>query len=268
MIRTRLAIALAVSCVAAATGCSRGRPSNETFNWKGPVKADTWLRLRNANGDFDVREGTGDSAEIRLEITRSNHYAPSAQVKVLQTADGILACVLFGSDNTCTADEYRSGNSATYGIIPFMRGGTKVSGTILLPRGVKLDVENQNGDISVGAIARDLKASTVNGDISVKGSRGPVDVHSTNGDIDADVYGMAGAVRFGTTNGDVSLTMPEALNAALSMRTVNGELEFGLPGNVTTRTKKEIVATLGSGGAPIEISTTNGSVSVKPGGAP
>ena len=250
------------------SGCSHARPSEETFNWKGPVKADAWLRLRNSSGDIKVRESTSDSAEIHLEIRRSNGYAPSAEVKVLQTADGVLACVLFGTDNTCTPTAYRGGNSHTHGVISFMRGGTTVSGTILLPRGVKLDVENQNGDISVGEVARELKVSTVNGDVTVKGSRGPVDIRTTNGNVDADVYGLAGPVKVGTTNGDVNLTMPQTLNAALSMRTVNGELELGFPGNVTTRTKKEIVAMLGTGGAPIEVSTTNGSVTVKPGGAP
>lgn len=266
--RTRVVVALVLSCAAAETGCSRGRPSEETFNWKGPVKSDTWLRIRNASGDIAVREGTGDSAEIHLEIRRSNAYAPVAEVKVLQTDDGVLACVLFGADNSCTPAEYRGGNSHTYGILPFMRGGTTVGGTILLPRGVKLDVENQNGDISIGQIARDLKVSTVNGDVAVKGSRGPVDIRTTNGAIDADVYGTAGAVKLSSTNGDVNLIMPQTLNAAFSMRTVNGELEFGLPGNVTTRTKKEIVATLGTGGAPIDVATTNGSVTVRPGGAP
>ncbi len=266
--RTRLAIAVVVSCAAASAGCSRGRPTEETFNWKGPVKADTWLRLRNTSGDFEVSEGTGDSASIHIEIKRSSDYAPTAQVKVLQTEDGILACVLFGSDNTCTAGEYRGGNTQKRGILPFMRGGTEVSGTILLPRGVKLDIENTNGDITVGSITRDVKVSTVNGDVTVKGSRGPLDLTSTNGTIDADLYALSGKVRVGTTNGDVNLTMPQTLNAALNMRTVNGELELGFAGNVTTRTKKEIVATLGTGGAPIDISTTNGSVTVKPGGAP
>ena len=266
--RSRAAVAVMLACATVLAGCGRHRPTDETFNWKGPVKTDTWLRVRNTSGDFDIREGTGDSAEIRLEITRSSQYAPSAEVKVLQTADGILACVVFGDANSCSSDEYRGGSAQKRGFLPFLHGETKVSGTILLPRGVKLDVENQNGDISVGTIARDLKASTVNGDISVKGSRGPVDIHTTNGDIDADVYGMAGTARIGSTNGDVSLTMPDDLNAALSMRTVNGELELGIPGTVTTRTKKEIVATLGRGGSPIDVSTTNGSVSVKPGGAP
>lgn len=268
MIRYRRAAALVLSCAAAFAGCSRGRPTEETFNWKGPVKADSWLRLRNTSGEFKVTEGTGDSALIHLEIKRSSNYAPTAQVKVLQTDDGILACVLFGSDNTCTASEYRGGNTQRRGILPFMRGGTTVSGTILLPRGVKLDVENQNGEITVGAITRDVKVSTVNGDVSVRGSRGPVDIHSTNGDIDADVYGMAGAVRVGTTNGNVNLTMPQTLNATLNMRTVNGELDLGFAGNVTTRTKQEIVATLGTGGSPIDVSTTNGNVTVRPGGAP
>ncbi len=266
--RSRLAVAVVVSCATALAGCSHRRPTEETFNWKGPVKADAWLRLRNTSGDFKVTEGAGDSASIHIEIKRSTDYAPTAQVKVLQTDDGILACVLFGSDNTCSASEYRGGNSQKRGFLPFMRGGTSVSGTIVLPKGVKLDIENTNGDIAVGSITRDLKVSTVNGDVTVRGSRGPIELNSTNGTIEADVYAMSGKVRVGTTNGDVTLTMPQTLNAALNMRTVNGELDLGFAGNVTTRTKKEIVATLGTGGATIDISTTNGSVTVKPGGAP
>jgi hypothetical protein len=215
-----------------------------------------------------VKEGTGDSVQITLEITRSNHYAPTASVKVLETADGLVACVLFGDANTCSATEYKGGSANKGGPLPFLRGRTSVSGTITLPRGVKLDVESVNGDVSVGAIERDLRVETVNGDVTVKGSKGPLDLHTTNGDIVAEMGAMAGAVKAGTTNGDVSLTTPQPLNAMLSMRTVNGELDLGLTGNVTTRTKKSIVATLGSGGAQIAIETTNGDITVKPLGAP
>jgi len=122
--------------------------------------------------------------------------------------------------------------------------------------------------VNVGSIARDLKVSTVNGDISVKGSRGQVDMSTTNGDINADLYSMAGKVKFATTNGSIEVTIPETLNAALNMRTVNGDLDFGLPATITKKSKREITATLGQGGSPIEIETTNGSISVKPGGAP
>jgi cytoskeletal protein CcmA (bactofilin family) len=264
----RAPIALALSSAALLAACDATRPSSETFNWKGPVKEGSWLRLRNTSGDFTVSEGTSDSAMITLNIERSSSYAPSASVKVLSVGDGVLACVLFGDSGDCSESDYKGGSPWTKHFLPFLRGETKVSGNIVLPKGVKLDVESVNGDVSVAAAARDLVIRTVNGDIDVKESFGPVELHTTNGDIEAGVREVNGQVKVGTTNGDVSLTMPSALNAALNMRTVNGELDLGFTGNFTRNTKKSIVATLGLGGSPIEIETTNGDISVKPSGAP
>ncbi len=261
--RNRASCILALSCAALLSGCLRGHPSTETFNWKGPVKADTWLRLRNTSGDFNVTEGTGDSAQITLRIERSNEHAPAAQVKVLLTGDGVLACVLFGDNNSCSEDEYRGGSASSRHFLPFLRGNTKVSGTIVLPKGVKLDVESANGDVSVATAARDLIVRTVNGDINVRNSFGPLELNTTNGDIDAGVAGVSGKVKLGTTNGDIQVTMPTTLNAALNMQTVNGDLELGIAGNITRKTKKLIVATLGLGGTPVDIATTNGDISVK-----
>ena len=265
---SRAPIVLALFSAVLLAACDASRPSSETFNWKGPAKAGSWLRLRNTSGDFSVSEGTGDSAMITLDIERSSSYAPSARVKVLSTGDGVLACVLFGDSNTCTESEYKGGAAWTKHFLPFLRGETKVSGNIVLPKGVKLDVESVNGDVSVGAASRDLVIRTVNGDISVKESFGPVELHTTNGDIEAGVRELTGQVKVGTTNGDVSLTMPSTLNAVLNMRTVNGELDLGFTGNFTRHTKKSIVATLGLGGLPVEIETTNGDVTVRPSGAP
>jgi hypothetical protein len=263
--RHRSSLALVLVSAAALSACHRGRPTTETFIWKGPVKADSWLRLRNTTGDFDVREGTSDSAEIVLEIERSSGYAPSAQVKVLSTDDGVIACVLYGDEGTrCSSEEYKAGRSSGRGgVLPFMHGETKVSGTILLPRGVKLDVSSVNGDVSVASAARDLIVRVVNGDISVRESHGPLDLGTTNGDIDAGVNALSGKARIGTTNGDVSVSLSPSLNAALDMRTVNGELDFGIPGNVITKSKRELVATLGKGGTPVELSTTNGDITIK-----
>lgn len=264
--RTHASLALALSCAALLSACHRSKPSTETFNWKGPVKADSWLRLRNTSGDFDVREGTGDSAQITLEIERSSEYAPSAQVRVLTTGDGILACVLFGDSNTCSADEYKGGAAWTKHVLPFLRGETRVSGTVILPKGVKLDVESVNGDVNVDAASRDLVIRTVNGDINVKESSGPLELNTTNGDIEAAVRELSGKVVVGTTNGDVQLTMPTTLNALLNMHTVNGELDLGFTGSISRKSKKAIVATLGLGGTPVSIETTNGDITVRPAG--
>lgn len=266
--RVRSLIVGAMAATAGLAGCNSSKPTTETFTWKGPVSAESWLRVRNVSGDFDVREGTGDSAEVQLVIERSSPYAPLARVKVLQASDGIVACVLYGNDNSCTATEYKGGNTWGKGFLPFLKGSTSVTGTVVLPKGVKLDIESTNGDITVGAVGSDLTLTTVNGDIDVRGTRGGVKISTTNGDVDLDVESMGTAVSIATTNGDVSLQLPTSLNAALTIRTVNGELDLSVPVTIATKTSKQIIGTLGTSGSPIDISTTNGDITLRPRGAP
>ncbi len=261
--RDRTLSAAILCCAALLTGCDQARPSEETFVWKGPVKADSWMRLRNVSGDFEISETTGDSAEIQLVIERSSAYAPAGRIKVLQTQDGILACALYGEDNTCSATEYRGGNTNKSGFLPFMRGRTTITGTIRLPRGIKLDALSTNGDITVTAIASDVTAETTNGDIEITGTRGAVNVTTTNGDIELAPEAMGSRFSVGTTNGDISVDLPGTFNAAVNMRTTNGELDLRLPGNITTKTAKLIIATLGTGGSPIDIQTTNGDITLR-----
>lgn len=266
--RHRTSPAALLCCAALLAACNQSTPSEETFTWKGPVTADSWMRLRNVSGDFEIGETDGDSAEIQLVIKRSSPYAPAARIKVLQTAGGILACALYGDDHDCSATEYKGGNTYKKGFLPFMRGRTTVTGAVLLPRGVKLDAQSTNGDISVRAIASDVIIETVNGDIEVRGTRGALKVNTTNGDIDLGPDAMGSALSVETTNGDVSIDLPSALNAAVNMRTTNGELDLRFPGNVMTRTAKLIIASLGTGGSPIDIQTTNGDITLRPRSTP
>jgi Putative adhesin len=249
-----LAIALLAGC--------KPEPSTETFSWKGPVASDTWMRLRNVNGDFNIVEGTGDSAVVSLEINRSSRFAPRVQIKVLQVADGILACALYGSDNKCSAEDYSGGNTYKKGFLPFLGGNANVTGTITLPRGVKLDAQSTSGDITINGASNDVIVSTVNGDIDASGLRRAVNINTTNGDIELNVDSLGGKLNVTTTNGDVDLALPTALNAALTMRTTNGELRLGFPATVTQKSARLLLATLGLGGTPIDITTTNGDVSL------
>ncbi len=261
--RNRASIALVLACAAAFSGCRRGKPTTETFSWKGPVKADGWLRLRNVSGDFDIKQGIGDSAEIQFVIERSNTFAPKAQVKVLQESDGVIACVLYGESSSCSAGEYKGGNTENYRWPSFMTGNTSVHGTVTLPRGVKLDAESTNGDINVSSVVSQMQITTVNGDIEVRGATQSVKINTTNGDIDLGMDAVGSGLTVETTNGSVSVELPPSLNAALKLRTTNGELDLGFAANITSKTARQIIATLGTGGSPIDISTTNGDVSLR-----
>ncbi len=266
--RNRTPAILSFALVAALTGCVSGKPTTETFSWKGPVKADAWLRLRNVSGDFEIRQGTSDSAEIQFVIERSNSWAPTAEVKVLQESDGVIACVLYGEGTNCSAADYKGGNTEDYKRPSFLRGSTSVHGMVTVPRGVKLDAESVNGDINVASVASDMIIATTNGDIEVRGATQSVKVTTTNGDIDLGMDAVGSGLQVETTNGTVKVELPPTLNAVLNMRTTNGDLELGFPGNVTTKTAKQILATLGTGGSPIDITTTNGDVTLRQRGQP
>jgi Putative adhesin len=259
--RTRAGLALCATL--ALTGCIVGKPAKESFAWKGPVAPNSWLRLRNISGDFNVRQTDGDSAEIQLEIVRSNRFAPEVEVKVLKIGDDVVACVLYGRRGDCSATSYRGGGSDTYNKISFFNGSTSARGTILVPRGVHLDVESTNGDVNVASLSGDVSVTTVNGGIDVRGARRSVRLHTTNGDVQLGSDSLGGELQVETTNGDVVLELPLGLNAALTMHTVNGDLGLGMPVNVTTQTPKSIIAQLGSGGSSIKLQTTNGDISLK-----
>lgn len=264
MVVRRRAVVPALLAAVSLGACHSAPPSTETFVWKGPVAPGDWLRLRNTSGDFNVVEGTGDSAEVRLTITRSRQGAPEAQVKVLQTSDGVLACVLFGAENRCAPDGYTGGSAWKRGFLPFLSGRTTVSGDVILPRGVRLDASSVNGDVTVGSVLSELIVKTTNGDITVGASRGAVRVATTNGDVELGIDSVGGGVNVQTTNGDVTVHTARGVSGTLRMQTTNGDLEFGLTGTVTTRTRRQVAALLGSGGSAIELRTTNGDISVTP----
>ena len=74
--------------------------------------------------------------------------------------------------------------------------------------------------------------------------------------------GTAKGLDVETSNGGVTLTIPDGYNAELETRTVNGGLRIDFPitvqGELTSR--RGISTTLGSGGPLVRVRTTNGGV--------
>lgn len=255
---------LAAAVLLGGAGCvDGGKPATETFLWRGPVAEGAWLKVRNLDGDLEIRASDDDSASVMLDIDRSNAYAPSATVKLVKDGNDIIACVLYGNDGTCSAGRYDGGRSAGYAFLPFLRGNTAVHGTIRVPRGVRLDLGTTNGDLDIDGVDADLVVRGVNGDVELRGVRHAAQVTTTNGDVSVSAESVGSGVQVHTTNGDVTVSVPSTLAAALSMQTVNGELTVGFPVSYTTQTAKSIVATLGGGGSPVKLETTNGDITLR-----
>src|SRR6266478_3346657 len=68
-----------------------------------------------------------------------------------------------------------------------------------------------------------------------------------------------------TQNGPADLRIPDNYNAKIEFGTVNGPMDVGFPMTVTIngRVKDRISTTLGNGGPPIRVVTTNGPMTVR-----
>ncbi len=158
-----------------------------------------------------------------------------------------------------------------------------VSYRITAPRKTKVDLNTVNGSIQVRGVEGEAAVSTTSGSISIEDVIGRVRAVSTNGRVELE--GISGAIIAKTTNGSVSASLSgEAhvddvemhsvngsvrlyvpANAAFSIkaRTVNGSVKCDLPlASVSEQTRKRLDGVVGSQGAHVEMSTTNGSVQI------
>jgi DUF4097 and DUF4098 domain-containing protein YvlB len=132
---------------------------------------------------------------------------------------------------------------------------------IFVPRETDVEVRTVNGPISVEGVRSRMDLETVNGPISLSNSGGDVRGRSTNGPLDVALDGtrwMGRGLDLESTNGPVTVVVPENFSADLEFGTSNGPLEFDFPITVQGRVSKTIKTTLGSGGSPIRVYTVNG----------
>ena len=141
-----------------------------------------------------------------------------------------------------------------------------VSYRVSVPRRTDLSLESTNGGISISQVSGDLEFRTTNGGVKLVDVAGDVHGRTTNGGLTVELAGSAWqgtGLDVTTTNGSVTLLVPDEYNAHLETGTTNGGLRFDFPVTVQGRLDRNISVDLGDGGAPIRVRTTNGGVSVK-----
>ncbi len=161
---------------------------------------------------------------------------------------------------------YRSGRISVEGPSEGRRHSWSVGFEVWLPRQSDLDLEAYNGGIGVDGVAGRLEMETTNGGISLRRVSGDVRGSTTNGgvtvELDGDRWNGAG-LDLRTTNGGVTLSLPEQYNARLETGTVNGGMQIDFPITVQGSIGRRFTTTLGNGGAPIRVTTTNGGVRIR-----
>jgi DUF4097 and DUF4098 domain-containing protein YvlB len=147
-----------------------------------------------------------------------------------------------------------------------------VSFVLSTPRRIDLELETVNGPIGVTDIKGRVVAETVNGPVFLTELAGDVRARTTNGPMKVVLAGTTWdgvGLDAETQNGPASVAVPDGYSAQLEVGTVNGPLRLGFPitmtiqGDLPSWRSRSIDTSIGSGGAPIRVRTTNGPVTVE-----
>lgn len=266
-ISSLLVLAGALACA----GCSGGGPTHvnpNAFVWSGTVAPGGTVHIRNIDGPILVdSSGTG-----KVEITASARWRGSRgplRFAEAATSDGIVVCTLYSSDGRCDEHHYETSRRGVHlwSLFGGNNGHARVAYVLRVPHGVQVDVMTVNGELGVANVEGAVEAHTVNGSVRVAAGGGAVSAETVNGSVTAalDSVSGTGAVKLSTVNGSVTAELPSSLNGTISMETVTGHATSDFPLTAKPDDPKHLSGTIGTGGRSIELSTINGSVTLRKG---
>jgi hypothetical protein len=140
-----------------------------------------------------------------------------------------------------------------------------VSFEVWVPRRLDLDLRTTNGGVHVADVSGTIEFAATNGGVTLSALSGDVRGSTTNGGLRVELTGDRWEGRgmdVRSTNGGVTVSVPEGYSAQLEAGTTNGGVQVDFPVTVQGRLGRRLTATLGDGGAPIRVGTTNGGVRV------
>jgi hypothetical protein len=213
----------------------------------GPVRA-----IPGENGGVAVEGWTGRGVEVHARI--------QGRAETEADARAIADAVRVQTGATIAATGPETNRDASW----------FVSFVVYVPANSDLELTTGNGPLSVRGVTGRMALETGNGPLALGDVGGDVHARAQNGPISVTLTGTSWrgtGLDAETQNGPISLSVPEGFNAQLEAGTDNGPFASDIALNVQSlrggRIRGPISATLGDGGPPIRVVTTNGPVSIR-----
>jgi DUF4097 and DUF4098 domain-containing protein YvlB len=257
-----IAAALAVAGPAQAQTWQKGDQGWCDEEWGGRRESDRFCEVRTttiaavgnldldgrANGGITVRAWDRNEVEVRAKVwanARSGDRAEEIARDVAIQIDG----------GRIRADGPRAGRHEGWGV------GYEVR----VPRNTDLTLRTTNGGIGVEDVSGSIDFRATNGGVHLTGVAGDVRGHTTNGGLHVELAGdrwSGTGMDVETTNGGITLVVPEDYSAELVTGTRNGGIDIDFPVMVRGRIGRQLRTTLGEGGPTVRAVTTNGGVKI------
>jgi DUF4097 and DUF4098 domain-containing protein YvlB len=219
----------------------------EVKEWTVPSSGRVTVDGR-ANGGIVIRGWTDPQVRIRARIQATAGAEQDARAMANQVQ------VATSSEIHATGPSTRRGEYWT------------VSYEIFVPHDTGLDLKAVNGGISISDVRGQIKFHTSNGGVTLSRLGGEVTGETSNGGLSVELAGSrweGSRMDVRTSNGGVSLRVPENYSADLEASTVNGRVNVDFPVRVTGDLSRSLKVVLGSGGPLIRAVTTNGGVNIR-----
>jgi DUF4097 and DUF4098 domain-containing protein YvlB len=279
---------LAVLLVAAAPMAACAQQTDTTI----AVPPDARIRIQNFAGSVTVRawdrsavrvvagQSHRDDVQVRdrdgtLSITTVSRTGVPAPLDYEITVPVKASLDIGGTYTDITVDGVRGSVSATtvQGGVS-LRGGDgvislkSVEGSITVKDATgRIEVNGVNKGLALRNVDGDIAAETVNGSIVLDGiESSDVEAVTVNGRVTYDgTIRDRGRYRFGTHDGNITISIPERANATIAAVTYRGTFSsrFGLPSgaaNGSSGPRRRADFAFGTGSARVEAESFQGSI--------
>ncbi len=203
-----------------------------------------------------------DNANGSISVTGSSRRDISVQARVVATAESDSDARSLARDVSVTL---ANGRIKASGPDSERRRSWSVSYRIEVPSSFDVSLETSNGAVAVEGVKGRIDMESSNGSVRLTDIGGRVNARTSNGSVHVTLTGRqwdGDGMTVTTSNGSARLDLPDGYNAHLIAGTNNGSLNLDIPVTVQGRVSKRIDTTLGSGGATIEVRTSNGSLRI------
>ena len=235
----RIAIVSALIAIAIPVAVLSRSNGERTYSRHGlSVSVDDWEDVRDCSSihvSYNDRNVPVVEENVPVSSLRSLkvHGERNGSIRVIGTTAstyGVKACKASALGNANDLRVNVSGNEVSAEHIE-NDGRSMVYFLVFAPRNATLDLDANNGPISVDGVDGNVTAHATNGPIAVKASSGTLDINTQNGPI--SFAGNSGNVKLRANNGPISVKLSGSgwTSGSLDASTENGPLSLKVPAN-------------------------------------
>jgi DUF4097 and DUF4098 domain-containing protein YvlB len=240
----------------------------QDFRWSGSAAAGSEVSVSNVTGNVTVTASTTGRVEVLGTKRGSGRNYDRIKADVQQTSRGIAICVLYDDNSYCDDNGYHSNNRGRWNDDDNW-GNARMDLQVAIPTNLQVSASSVSGDVSVTGAQGDVRANTVSGDVRLdRLHASSVKANTVSGDLEIRVDELLGRgdLSFNTVSGDITLLVPRAFDADLSMSSVSGDVnsDFALTvGNTNRMRRGSVEARIGNGGRRLDVHTVSGSLRLR-----